>query len=239
MIQILKAPGAPVGIMLVILGALIGLTPLRPLLWFAGGAIVLVLVVAAYTPVTAPLTAPLVRNDSIGRKKFDAIAVLSGGSTTEGLMGTMTLDRLLKGAELARAHLAPAMMISRETWQFGGMTVTDRADQEQVLAMTLPDSEQVFFVDSVSSTRNEAERMKKIALAHGWKHIALVTSPLHSRRACATFEAVGFDVTCVVSASRDMALGKVRTPGDRLKAFRGWLYELAGTIKYRASGWIR
>src|SRR6266542_3513281 len=231
-IEILKAPGVPFGFLLVVAGALVGITPLRPLLWIGAGAVVLVVLLAMYTPMTVPLTAPLVRSDSVGQKKLDAIAVLSGGSTVEGMMGPLTLDRLLKASSLARAHVAPAMMISREIWEFADETVTDRTDQEQVLAMTLPDSEQVFFVDSVSSTRNEAERMKKIADPHGWKRIAVVTSPLHSRRACATFESVGFEVTCVTSPSREMSLGKVRTPGDRLKAFSGWLYEVAGTLKY-------
>ena len=66
----------------------------------------------------------------------------------------------------------------------------------------------------------------------------LVTSPFHTRRACRTFETVGLKVTCVPSDSRDIAIRRLAFPHDRLKAFGMWLYEAAGTIRYRQLGWI-
>ncbi|MEP6551569.1 MAG: hypothetical protein ABJB95_10315, partial [Gemmatimonadales bacterium] len=72
----------------------------------------------------------------------------------------------------------------------------------------------------------------------GWKTLAVVSSPMHSRRACATFEAVGFKVICVPAAVRGSGLYSAANAGDRLRAFRSWLYETFATDTYRRRGWI-
>jgi hypothetical protein len=50
---------------------------------------------------------------------------------------------------------------------------------------------------------------------------------------------VGFDVTCVAARSR---LPGGASPGpwprDRLTVFGDWVYEVAGTTKYRMKGWL-
>jgi uncharacterized SAM-binding protein YcdF (DUF218 family) len=66
-----------------------------------------------------------------------------------------------------------------------------------------------------------------------------VTAPLHSRRACATFEAVGFKVVCAPAVSRDNVVPAAETPRDRLRTFRSWLYETFATATYKSNGWIR
>jgi uncharacterized SAM-binding protein YcdF (DUF218 family) len=90
----------------------------------------------------------------------------------------------------------------------------------------------------------ELERPVLIAGFTGWNDaadaasVAVVTSPLHTHRACAAFEKVGFIVSCVPSESRSVALRNPRLATDRLRAFQLWLYELAGLTLYRARGWI-
>ncbi|MFN2565563.1 MAG: YdcF family protein, partial [Gemmatimonadaceae bacterium] len=93
-------------------------------------------------------------------------------------------------------------------------------------------------VDSVFSTRDEAVRMRELARSLDISSVAVVTSPTHTYRACATFEKVGFAVTCVPSESRDVALGSLGDVTDRVRAFQLWLYEMAGLAKYRVRRWI-
>jgi len=160
------------------------------------------------------------------------------GGTPDGLMRSETLDRVLTGMALVKRGVSNAMLISRETRAFGGRPVSDSADLQDITAMlTVPAS--VIFVDSIFTTRTEALRMRSIARQHGWRTLAVVTSPMHTRRACATFEAVGFKVICVPAAVRGSGLDPNSTPEDRFRAFRAWLYERFATDSYRRRGWIR
>ena len=65
----------------------------------------------------------------------------------------------------------------------------------------------------VGTTRLEAERTRDMANREGWKRIIVVTSPIHTRRACATFETVGLAVTCRPSPDRTLALDRLVEPG--------------------------
>jgi len=72
----------------------------------------------------------------------------------------------------------------------------------------------------------------------GWKRVVVVTSPLHTRRACATFEKMGMTVSCVAAEWREVAINTLRSPEDRIRTFQVWLYEMAGTVRYNQLGWI-
>jgi hypothetical protein len=61
---------------------------------------------------------------------------------------------------------------------------------------------------------------------------------MHTRRACATFEAVGFKVTCYPSLTRRRVTGHPIREEDRLAAFGEYLYERLGMVKYRWKHWI-
>ena len=69
--------------------------------------------------------------------------------------------------------------------------------------------------------------------------LAVVTSPMHTRRACATFEAVGVGVVCVPAEVRESGLHPDANAEDRLRAFRSLLYELFASSSYKSRGWIR
>jgi uncharacterized SAM-binding protein YcdF (DUF218 family) len=159
------------------------------------------------------------------------------GITPDGLMRSETLDRLLTGLMLARRGLAPAMLISMERRNLGKGQVSDSADLQSVIPLAGP-ATQTILVDSVTTTRTEALRMRTVARSNGWKTLAVVTSPLHTRRACATFEAAGFKVVCVPAAVRGSGLYPGSNAEDRLRAFRSWLYETFATDSYRRRGWI-
>lgn len=233
--QLLRRPDLILYIPAAVLGAALGVTRLRPLLWIAAGIIALLCVVVAYTPLVSAAARPLIRSDSIPAR-VDAIAVLSMGIAPDGMMRGETLDRLLSGLMLARRGLAPVLLVSMER-ALKGAPVSDSADLHNVTALAGAATSTIL-VDSVTTTRTEALRMKAIARANGWKTLAVVTSPLHTRRACATFEAVGFKVVCVPAAVRGSGLSPGSNAEDRLRAFRSWLYETFATNSYRRRGWI-
>lgn len=235
--QLLRTPDLVLYIPAAIVGAILGASRLRPLLWISAGIIAFICICVAYTPLVTTLAKPLIRRDRVPTR-VDAIAVLSAGFTPDGMMRDETLDRLLTGLALARGGVARSLLISRERTAHDGKIVSDSADQQKLLALANP-SAQVMFVDSVFTTRTEALRMKTIARAHGWSTIAVVTSPMHTRRACATFEAVGFKVVCVPAEVRESGLYDGSNAEDRLRAFRSWLYETLASSSYRRHGWIR
>lgn len=235
--RLLRRPELALYLPAAILGALIGPTRLRPLLWMVAAPVALLAIAIVYTPLVFVLAAPLVRRDPMPAR-VDAIVALSHGLTPEGLMRSQTLDRLLSGIDLAKQGRAPALLVSQERRAFGGLPVTDSADLLTVArGFNLP--VEVILVDSVFTTRTEALRTRRIADQRGWRALAVVTSPLHSRRACATFEAVNFTVTCVPALSREHAIPTARLPEDRLRVFRSWLYETFASATYKSNGWIR
>ena len=132
--------------------------------------------------------------------------------------------------------VAPALIVTREERDLGDRTVTNQADQDSLIAL----ANVVTFVATPleASTHDEAMAVKRIADRGGLKRIVLVTSPFHTRRACATFEHLGLIVSCVPSDSRDIAVRSLSSPRDRVGAFALWIYELAATLQYKWDGWI-
>lgn len=235
--QLLRIPGALFYLPAALVGAIVGISRLRPLLWIFAAVVALICVGVAYTPVVSTLSESHIRRDAIP-PRVDAIAVLSAGLTPDGMMRSATLDRLLTGLELVKSGLARTLVVSRESGSFGGKVVSDSADQHRILALAQV-SVPVVFVDSVLTTRTEALRMRAIARTRGWSTVAVVTSPMHTRRACATFEAVGFKVVCVPADARESGLYEGSSGADRLRAFQSWLYETFASSSYRRRGWTR
>lgn len=235
--QLLRTPGLALYLPAAIFGALVGATRLRALVWIPAAVIALICILVAYTPVVSTLAEPFLRRDALP-SRVDAIAVLSAGITPDGMMRHETLDRLLTGFTLAKRGIASAMLVSRERAEANGKLVSDSADQLNMVGLANPRA-QLVFVDSVFTTRTEALRMAAIARARGWSTLAVVTSPMHTRRACATFEAVNLKVVCVAAFVREAGLYPGANAEDRLRAFRSWLYEAFATATYRRRGWIR
>jgi uncharacterized SAM-binding protein YcdF (DUF218 family) len=233
--QLLRRPDLVLYIPAALVGAVLGNTRLRPLLLIAGGILALLSIAVAYTPLVSAISRPLIRRDRIPAR-VDAIAVLSAGFTSDGMMGRETLERLLSGLMLARQGLAPVMLVSMER-SSKGTPVSDSADLQRIISL-IGEGTRTILVDSVTITRTEALRMRAIARANGWQTLAVVTSPLHTRRACATFEAVGLKVVCVPAAARGSGLIPGSIAEDRLRDFRSWLYETFATDSYRRRGWI-
>ncbi len=166
----------------------------------------------------------------------DAVMVLSSGITNDTTITGNGLDRLLSGIELLQKGASRRLVTSRIFVQrdHGG---TSDVDQQRIITMTNL-SVQWDIVPNVHSTRDEAVGAARLLLPAGARSIVVVTSPMHTRRACAVFEGVGFKVACQPARERDYVTINPRGPDDRLEAFREYVYERLGMVKYRWKGWI-
>lgn len=235
--DLIRRPDIALFLPAAVLGAVVGPTRLRALLWMMAAPLAVLVLAVVYTPLVSWLAEPIVRRDQ-RPASVDAIVTLSQGLTPTGQMRSATFDRLLSGLALAREIKARALLVSVEQRKFAGRIVSDSADVRAVIRNYAPSIE-VVFVDSVATTRTEALRVHQIAWPRGWRTMAVVTSPLHTRRACATFEAMGFRVVCVPALSREYVVPRASSPRDRLHTFRAWIYEAFATATYKSNGWIR
>lgn len=218
-----------------IIGALAGMTRLRKVMWIPVAVMTVTLLVVAYTDVIEAPARSLVRRDVLPAKA-NAVVVLSAGINPDGFLGWQATDRIIKGIQLVQAGVAPTIVTTRERNEFRGKVITSEQDQKRLLA--LGGITDALVTPVINSTHEEAVAVARIAQSKGWQTIVLVTSPAHSRRACATFEKAGLKVSCVPSDSRDVAFLVLGNGEDRVGAFRLWLYESMGMLWYRWSGWI-
>jgi uncharacterized SAM-binding protein YcdF (DUF218 family) len=216
-------------------GLIVFLTRFGRMLAWIEALLLILLVVIAYTPVINGAARALIRQDPVPAHA-DAVVVLSAGVTVDGFLQGQGLDRLLTGLALVKRGAAPLLIVTREDRNLGDRTVSTAADQDSLIAL----AGIVKFVATQleASTHDEAMAVKRIADQGGWRRIILVTSPFHTRRACATFEHVGLVVTCTPSDSRDIAVHSLKSPRDRVGAFSMWIYELAATLQYKRHGWV-
>ena len=215
-------------------GAGVGVTRFSGTLTRVAAGFTLFALLIAFTPLMQAPTDRIIRRDPVPARA-DAIVVLSAGVSRDGMVGQQGMDRLLKGIELARARIAPRLVLTTERKKVDGKWITAERDQKRLVSFA---GVQVVTTGVAASTREEAMRVRAIAQREGWRRIVVVTSPFHSRRACATFEKTGLTVSCLPADSRDIAVVNLDGADDRVRAFGMWTYELAGTLRYWAGGWI-
>lgn len=216
-------------------GAVVGATPWRKMIIVPAVLSLALLLVIAYTDVMVGPARSLIRRDAVPAVA-DAVVVLSAGLTHDAFLSQQGFDRLLKGVELMRAGVAPAMVITREEETIAGRRIASDRDQARIVALAgIPEP---ISAGVVRSTHDEAVSVARIAKERGWRRVVVVTSPFHSWRACRAFERAGLTVSCVPSESRDVAVVSLDSPADRVGAFAMWVYETAGTIRYWQRGWL-
>lgn len=222
---------------LVLLGAALGALGLMPVL----GAILALSVVSLFLVSWFPLfdnrMRDMVRSDPLAGREVDAVVVLSGYLTPEGRIGNEALSRLLAGLSLRQSLPARNLVLTSIRRVLRGDTLSSERDQRALVARLDPEAV-LHVVGPVHDTHDEAVATSGLVRRSGWKRIAVVTSPLHTRRACAVFESQGLEVVCRPSDSREFSLNLRRAPEDRLEAFREWLYEMVATRVYRSRGWL-
>ena len=100
-------------------------------------------------------------------RRADVVVVLAGSPG----------DRLPKGLELVRRHVAPVLYVSDGARE-AKRGFCHRSRPFRVLCVR----------PKPYSTRGEAETVARVAAEHGWRHIVVVTSEYHVRRARMLFD---------------------------------------------------
>lgn len=224
--------------LLILSGVAGGLFGLAGFLWLLVAADVLLLVayfVISSTPLMSHLAGRWVRADSLPASA-EAIVVLSANVNSGGMLNMAGLQRLLTGIELYQRGIAPRVFTTEVRAEYGGMIRSSVDDQRRLLQL----GRAVGAWTSLASTSNTHDEAIKSAeqLPGSGHRVVVVTSPMHTRRACATFERVGFEVSCTPSREQQYVTWHPLTSADRLAAFREYAYEQLGMLKYRMKGWV-
>ena len=219
-------------------GAVLRASPIGRMLHMMFVPIAIVVVIVSATPASETLAARWMRNDPIPDAGLSAIIALSAGLNPDSTIASEGLDHLLVALELIRAHKSTVLLTTGVEERFETGFVTSDADQSRIVALFgggitwLRDA-------PTKSTREEAVGAAARLLPLGMQRIAVIASPMHTRRACASFEAVGFTVTCVASRTRSPGGWPSSTwPVDRFARFGAWIYEVAALAKYESRGWL-
>lgn len=235
MLGIAELRGLPIA---VVVGALLGWGGWLAPVWLLAAGATLTLLVVTTTPVMRPAVAALLPRDAqADAAGADAVFVMSSAVTDDGLIAGQGPERLLHGLALVRASGLPLVVSAVRP---RGQAAVSSLDDQRALA-GLAGVDRLTVIDSVGSTRDEAVRLAATARARGWRRVAVVTSPLHARRACATVARTGLAVRCVPSPSRELGLrGPAPLSGTeaRARAFGLWAYEWVAWWTYRARGWV-
>ncbi len=196
----------------------------------AGGAAVLWLA-AAFTPLTAWLVRPLVRDEQPAAA--DAVVVLGSRLQMAGEPTSTALSRILRALELVHAGHSTRIVVTE-----AGPPAPSHAQAARRQLDRLGVAAEVETVGPARSTREEALQTATLFREKGWRKALVVTSPTHSRRACAALEAVGLSVVCVPARESDADLDTLDRPVERLEAFRLAIHEWLGLGLYRVRGWV-
>lgn len=218
-------------------GALGGWFGLFRLAAYSALAMAIVVALLTLTPIIDRPVATWIRHDSLPRAPLDAVVVLSSSVNRDGVLDASGTERLLSGLAAWRRNHARLLITTRVSDRSGSRVVTSDADQRALIALG-GDTLSWRIAAPAHTTHDEALRTAEMLAPARSRTIAVVTSPLHTRRACATFEGLGFHVVCIPSDERRYSVYSLSGPIERFDAFFDWLYEQLGMVKYRAEGWI-
>jgi uncharacterized SAM-binding protein YcdF (DUF218 family) len=195
-------------------------------------------VTVASTPLTAAIARWWIRDDVMPPGGVSAIIPLSGTVNNEGAISAEAVDHLITALALTAEGKAHVLVTTTVQQEFPTGVVTSTTDQARLITLF---GRQIEWLRTpiVRTTRDEAVAAANLLVPRGLRQIAVVASPMHTRRACAAFEAVGFQVTCVVSrTSVPGGRNPPDAPRDRLNSFGDWLYEAIAMLEYRMRGWV-
>jgi uncharacterized SAM-binding protein YcdF (DUF218 family) len=213
------------------LGGLAWLTPLRRLV-VAGVALLASLwLVVCFTPLTSRLAEGLVRRDPV--ENADAVFVFASRIQEDGDPTTDAMSRLLKGIELMAEGRAPWLVVSEVPPPAGSYAPLARA-----WLATFAGRGEVLEIGRIFNTHDEAVALARLGRERGIRRVLAVTSPTHTLRAAAALEKQGLVAIAVPAVETNFDLERLRTPGDRRRAFGTIAHERIGLLVYRRRGWI-
>jgi len=211
-------------------GVLFWRTRLRPVLLAVAIALAVLWLSVAFTPLAARLARGLTRRDTVG--PADAVLVLSSRLQADGEPTTAALSRLVHGLELLGQGLAPRIVLAELPSPSRSYAALART-----LMANLGSSHELVSLGPVRRTRDEAVQVADLCRRQGWHRLLVVTSPSHSRRACAAVERAGMKVICSPSVETEFDVENLDRPVERLRSFRASLHEWLGLWLYERRGW--
>ncbi|MBI3544691.1 MAG: YdcF family protein [Deltaproteobacteria bacterium] len=196
-------------------------------------AIELLYVAVALTPLSKALLKHLPRNDG-APARAEAVYVFGSSVRINGELDEAAMARLLHGLELLGTGKASRLVVPE-------LAAPARSFSEAATAVMrrLGLKYELIAIGPVRNSRDEALAVAELFGKRGWKRVLAVTSPAHSRRACATLERVGLSVSCSPAAETRYDFETLTHADDRLRAFGAALHEWLGMWVYRKRGWIR
>jgi uncharacterized SAM-binding protein YcdF (DUF218 family) len=227
----------------VVLGALaglaLGISRFRRSLPILIGAAAGLTLVVTLSFLSEGIAARWARNDALPAAPLQAVVALSEGLNPDTTITGQAVDHILYASELVRARKANILVTTTTAVGFPMGFVQSEVDQRRLISM-LANGDVWLRTGLTRTTRDEAVQAAKLLQPLGIRRIGVVTSPMHTHRACATFEAVGFDVTCIAARMRGAdGIPLQQLPKDRMAVFGDWVYELAATVEYSARGWLK
>lgn len=182
----------------------------------------LLFVVAAFTPLANRLNIWMAGSARL--EPADAIVVLGrGGADTDGVLTNRSLRRTLHGIDLYGDRLAPLLV-------FSGSAEESHARARLAEGLGVPTGA-VVRVASATTTRGEAEELRRFLLPLGRRRILLVADPIDMPRTRAVMERAGFTVLPAPTAATGPS-----DPESRLRLLHDIVGELAGWMYYRLAG---
>jgi uncharacterized SAM-binding protein YcdF (DUF218 family) len=233
------AADTPGVLLFTLAGGATGVTRLRPALIATLVFAAAIVVVVTQTRLANLAASRWIREDPLPDSALSAVVVLSAGVNPNNTLNGEGLDHLLTGLELVRAGAARVLVTTTVEEMFPRGSVSSGADQARIVAL-FGGSPHWMRTPVAESTRDEAVKSAETLLPRGLRRIAVVAAPMHTRRACSAFEAVGFDVTCVPARTRTPGGNDPGPwPADRLRIAGEWAYEVVANAEYSARGWLR
>jgi len=218
-----------------LLGALAGWVRGHWILLGAAGFLAVMYLLVGYTPIMTGLAPRWVRADPLP-SAADAIVVLSGSVLSDTALNVDGTERLLSGLELVQRGIASKVITTQVEIPYSDGVRSSTMDQGHLIKLAGAISGWIV-LEGTTSTHDEAlQAATKLPVSA--RKIVVVTSPLHTRRACATFEMVGFTVSCFPARTRGYSTWHPVEPPDRIASFADYIYERLGMIKYRWKRWI-
>jgi len=195
-----------------------------------GGVGLALFLVSAFTPLPNLLSRSMGGASALG--PAEAIVVLGGGVTPDGVLSDRSMRRALHGILLYRKGLAPLLVFFGPVGDGGPAEAEVRAELAQALGVT---PGVILSAAEPRTTREEALRGGALLQAKGVRRILLVTDAYHMRRARTAFEQAGFEV--LAAPTHDLS-SRVSRPEERLTLMRRIVEERLARLYYGLAGYL-
>jgi uncharacterized SAM-binding protein YcdF (DUF218 family)/glycosyltransferase involved in cell wall biosynthesis len=189
------------------------------------GVIVAVYLLLFYTPLLWWIASPL--KLSAPPTRADAIVVFAGGVGESGKQGTGFQERVSQAVALYKGGYAPRIIFSS-----GYIFTLHEAEVMKSVAVDngVP-AEAILLEERAASTFENVAFTHRILADHGWRHVLLVSSPYHMRRAVMTWRHTAPDVA-VTPTPVPQSEFYASAWGASFDQIRGILHEYAAILAY-------